>query len=85
MQCANFEKCPFVKYCDEVGKQTAVAGFITMYCKGDRMSSCVRLKLCSAFSREVVPKNMMPNGFPISGTSRDGWDERAINYRHYVG
>lgn len=79
--CENLEKCPFVAYCNQHDAETSAKGFIHMYCKGAKMDNCIRLRLCHKFSRDVVPKNMMPNGFPLSGTSKDGWSEQALNFR----
>ncbi len=83
-ECVNLAACPFVKYCNEHDAETSVKGFITMYCKGDRKDSCIRLKLCTQFSKAVVPKTMMPNGLPLPGTNKDDWSEEAKNYRRVL-
>jgi hypothetical protein len=80
--CKNLAGCPFVKFCnDNPEKCHAVNGFILMYCKGNRMESCVRKGLCEKFGKEVVPVNMMPNGYPLPGSKKDGWSKEAMNYQ----
>ena len=81
MECIYLETCPFVKHCNENNAETSAQGFIHLYCKGNKLNDCVRKRLCEKFSREIVPKNMMPNGLPISGTAKEGWSEEAQNYR----
>jgi hypothetical protein len=81
MECKNLAQCPFFNCCDELQKNTSVAGFMTLYCKGDKMSSCVRLRLSDQFGKQVIPKNMMPNGLPVPGTNCDGWSPEALDYR----
>jgi len=84
MECARLELCPFVKHCKEVNKESAANGFINLYCKGGRQDQCIRLQLCDVFGKEIVPHNMMPNGFPLSGTDKSGWDEKAANFQSYL-
>jgi len=83
-ECKNLSGCGFVKYCEESQKDQSVNGFISIYCKGPRMADCVRLKLCNQFGKVVVPKNMMPNGFPIPGTSKGDWSAEASNFKAYL-
>lgn len=77
-ECKNLSSCGFVKCCEEFEKEASVNGFIQMYCKGKRMGECVRLRLCDKYGKVVVPKNMMPNGYPLPGTSKEDWPEQAI-------
>ncbi len=81
MDCQNLEKCSFVKYCEGTVKADSAKGFVLMYCKGDRQSSCIRCQLSMKFGKEAVPMNMMPNGYPIPGTTKDGWSVQALNYQ----
>lgn len=82
--CVNLAGCPFVKYCNENDAGMSVNGFINMYCKTDKQDQCIRKRLCEKFSREVVPKTMMPNGMPIPGNDKDDWSEEAKNYRRLL-
>jgi len=77
--CKNLSGCSFVKCCEEYDKANSIQGFINMYCKGSRMNECVRLKLCNAYGKNVVPKNMMPNGYPLPGTSKADWSKEALH------
>lgn len=79
--CPNLAACPFVKHCNENDASTSVKGFITMFCKSDRQDECIRKLLCEKYSKAVVPLNMMPNGRPLSGSTKDHWSEEALNYR----
>jgi hypothetical protein len=81
-ECKNLTTCGFIKCCEEFHKENSVNGFINMYCKGDKQSECVRLKLCTKYSKEIVPKNMMPNGYPLPGTTKEGWSNEALNLRN---
>lgn len=82
MDCPNLAACPFVKYCKENNATTSVNGFILMYCQGERQSACVRKQLCEKFGKQVVPKDMMPNGLPLPGSVKEGWSEEALDYRN---
>jgi len=83
-ECEKLNKCSFVQCCDAYSKSTAARGFINMYCRGSRMDACVRKKLSTKFGREIVPKNMMPNGSPLPQTSSADWDTKAKNYFKYL-
>lgn len=83
-ECENLSKCSFVSCCDEYHKSTAAKGFIAMYCKGSRMEQCVRLRLCNKFGKEIVPKNMMPNGAPLPETTTNDWDIKAQKHHTYL-
>lgn len=63
--CEKLDNCAFVGCCDQYEKSTAAKGFISMYCKGSKMNACIRKKLAGAYGKEIVPKNMMPNGAPL--------------------
>lgn len=82
--CENLSGCPFVAFCNKTDKSSSVNGFINMYCKGSRMDTCIRLRLCHQFDRTIVPKNMMPNGLPLPGTGKDDWSDQAINFRRLL-
>ncbi|MBN2795392.1 MAG: hypothetical protein JXR88_08315 [Clostridia bacterium] len=84
-ECEKLANCSFVSCCDAYERSTAAKGFVSMYCKGNRMNDCVRKKLSNTFGKDVVPKNMMPNGSPLPGTQTDDWDERALHFRRYLG
>ena len=84
MECQNLAKCGFVKCCEGMQKGDSVKGFIRMYCQGDKQSTCIRFQLSSKFGKEAVPPNMMPNGFPLPGTTKDGWSSYALNYQRYL-
>lgn len=84
MECKNLEKCAFVGCCAEFSKNTSVQGFITMYCRGAKMQGCVRLQLSEKFGKGAVPRNMMPNGYPLPGTNRDGWPDEALHYHQHI-
>ncbi|MBN2897855.1 MAG: hypothetical protein JXO44_03675 [Clostridia bacterium] len=79
--CPNLAGCAFVGYCNENDACTSVNGFIKIYCKSEKQNQCIRKRLCDQFGKVVVPKNMMPNGAPIPGTSTDDWSHEAKNHR----
>jgi len=81
-ECVNLAGCPFVKFCEANDNVTSVKGFILMYCKGDKQSSCVRKQLCEKFGKQVVPVDMMPNGFPLPGSTKENWSEQALDFRN---
>ncbi len=83
-ECEKLKNCSFVQCCDAYDKSTAARGFVSMYCKGSRMESCVRKKLSTKFGKDIVPKNMMPNGSPLPETSTTEWDNKAKNYHKYL-
>ncbi len=82
--CEKLDNCAFVGCCDQYEKSTAAKGFISMYCKGSKMNACIRKKLAGAYGKEIVPKNMMPNGAPLPGTTQADWDEHALHFRRYL-
>ncbi|MBS7526071.1 hypothetical protein KHM83_05245 [Fusibacter paucivorans] len=83
-ECKNLAGCSFVNCCEEYKKTTGVNGFINMYCRGARMEECVRLRLCDTVGKQVVPKNMMPNGYPLPGTTKEGWSKEAVSPKQYL-
>lgn len=85
MECKNLTNCAFIHCCKTYDKDKSVNGFVKMYCKGTRMNECVRFKLSSKFGKGVVPANMMPNGYPLPGTTKEGWSEQAQMYYKYTG
>lgn len=84
MDCPNLSECGFIECCNQKGKSAAVNGFINTYCKGEKMGACVRKKLALKFGKQVVPKNMMPNGFPMPETDKHEWSEQALYYQKYI-
>jgi len=83
-ECKNLEKCSFVKACASLNKDKAVKGFVSMYCKGRRQEDCIRLQLCNAYGKEIVPSNMMPTGYPLPGTNREGWAVEAEKFNKFL-
>lgn len=83
-ECEKLANCSFVSCCDAYDKSTAAKGFVSMYCRGNRMNDCIRKKLSAKYGKDLVPKNMMPNGAPLPGTDTSTWDEHAKHYRHYL-
>ena len=79
--CPNLARCAFVKHCEENASSTSVKGFIHMYCKGPKQEECIRKQLCAKYNAQVVPVEMMPNGYPLPGSSKNDWSEEALNYR----
>jgi len=60
--------------------RAAVKGFISLYCRGKKMDDCVRKKVSRELGGpEFVPENMMPNGLPVIGTTRDTWDKAIFD------
>lgn len=80
-ECENLEKCSFFNhYQTHPSKQLALKGFVNLYCKGRKMDVCIRKQICHALGgAEHVPKNMMPNGRALEGTSNDNWEEPVID------
>lgn len=78
-ECKNLVNCSFIKAYEKNDEhKLSLQGFVNMYCKGDKVDDCKRLKICNALGKERVPVNMMPNGFALPGTSKDGWDPEAV-------
>ena len=80
-ECHNLEKCNFFKmYQNDESKNLALKGFISMFCKGERQDQCVRKIISKELGGpELVPPNMLPNGFAISGTNKSDWNEDVIS------
>ncbi|MCW4028820.1 MAG: hypothetical protein NWE92_04145 [Candidatus Bathyarchaeota archaeon] len=73
-RCEKFSTCVFVaRYEADVEKQFALWGFIRLFCLGEKRRECALLKIAESLGADKVPANMMPNGLPLSGTTRDGW------------
>lgn len=83
-ECPNLGICDFFIYANSDKEEESLNGFLKRYCLTDTQEKCIRKKLSIMFGRECVPSNMMPNGLPLPGTKKDGWDERAKNFRNYV-
>ncbi|HMK47281.1 MAG TPA: hypothetical protein VK436_11705 [Methanocella sp.] len=79
--CDRLDKCPFVQvYGKDEKRKYAIIGFINAYCKGDKQGACIRKKVSKELGGpEKVPKNMMPTGLPISGTTVGEWPENVLN------
>ncbi|MBN2436910.1 MAG: hypothetical protein JXK07_16745 [Spirochaetes bacterium] len=78
-ECKNLEKCNFFKtYENDSKRKLSLEGFVYTYCRGEKMNECKRLKMCDALGKENVPKNMMPNGLPLSGTDKSDWSEKVL-------
>ncbi|OKY77845.1 MAG: hypothetical protein BTN85_0320 [Candidatus Methanohalarchaeum thermophilum] len=77
-ECKNIDSCGFFeKYKEE--NELGLNGFINQYCKGDKMDECVRRELAKELGgTEKIPDNMLPNGYPISGTDKSDWSEEVI-------
>lgn len=75
--CKNLENCFFFReYNNDPSRRLALRGFVNIYCQGSRQHKCIRKKISKKLGGpQNVPCNMMPNGSPLSGTSRDDWTE----------
>jgi len=76
-ECHNMSKCSFFQaYANSDGHRAAVAGFVRIYCKGERQEDCIRKKVSKEIGGpEKVPANMLPNGVPLAGTDSSSWSE----------
>jgi hypothetical protein len=77
LDCENLAKCNFFAFIStRIGGQTAAKGFELMYCKGEYSNSCVRKKVSRVLGGpQKVPDNMMPNGYPLAGTTTALWSD----------
>ena len=77
--CENLKTCAFFKtYENNPNIEAALKGFVSMYCKGPKQDQCIRKKVSKALGGpQNVPTNMMPNGMPLQGTSRDNWPDQV--------
>ena len=74
--CNLLDTCAFFeKYESDPSRQLPLKGFVLKYCKGGKQNQCVRHKIDHVLGHGNVPVNMMPNGFPLSGTSKQDWSE----------
>lgn len=82
-ECVRFKECPLIDHCTENEDTVSVSleGMIRLYCCGSRQVYCVRKQLFMKFGETSVPDDMMPNGFPLPGASREKWPIEAINFR----
>ena len=63
-------------------KSLAIAGFVRIYCRGNRQSQCLRKKVSAALGGpDHASLNMLPNGLAMSGTKTDDWPEEATSIR----
>jgi len=79
-ECENLATCAFFKkYQSDPSIQIALKGFVSRYCKGEEQHNCVRKKVSKALGGpDKVPINMMPNGMPLNGTTREGWPDTVL-------
>ena len=79
--CEKLSACEFMKvYSTDENRKLALAGFVRSFCKGENQNVCIRKKVCKALGGvEHVPKNLMPTGRPLSGTTTDSWSEDVIS------
>ena len=62
-ECELLEKCGFfIKFCDS--KSLACRGFISQYCKGEKMAECKRMEYRKQNGKPPAD-DMMPNGMMI--------------------
>jgi hypothetical protein len=77
--CEKFGKCVFVrKYENDLEKRFALKGFVRLFCQGEKQCECVRIKIAQRLGGDKVPGNMMPNGLPLSGTTKDAWSNEIL-------
>ena len=78
--CDKLEACAFFKtYETEPGRELALKGFISTYCKGEKQAECVRKIISQKLGgADKVPVNMMPNGMALSGTGKDDWSKEVL-------
>lgn len=79
MDCENLNDCAFFQeYERDDSKKLALAGFIRMYCKGEKQDDCIRKKVSKALGgKEKVPANMMPTGTPMTGSNTSDWAQEV--------
>lgn len=76
--CEKLATCAFFKeYEKDETKKLALSGLANKFCKGDKQDVCIRKKVSKALGADKVPVNMMPNGFPLSGTSDEDWPDEV--------
>jgi len=82
-ECDRFKRCPLIDHCTENEETVSMSldGMIRLYCCGSKQLYCIRKQLLVKFGETSVPKDMMPNGFPLPGANREKWSEEAINFR----
>jgi hypothetical protein len=75
--CEKLSTCEFMKvYSNEESRKLALAGFVRTFCKGPDQNGCLRKKVSKELGgSDRVPKNMMPTGRPLSGTTDEKWSE----------
>jgi hypothetical protein len=77
--CKYLETCEFFKkFESNSSRRYALSGFVNIYCKGDKREECVRMRVSKLLGMDKVPVNMMPNGYPISGTDKSEWSLEVI-------
>lgn len=82
--CELKSKCKFLETFEMSISSPQGKIFIDKYCHGCKKNQCIRKKLLEIFHERKIPDNMMPNGEPIPGTSRNNWDNEIYNYRVYL-
>ncbi len=83
VDCGIMNQCSFFRvYGMDESKSLAIAGFVRIYCRGDRQAQCLRKKVSAALGGpDHVPPNILPNGLAMSGTKTDDWPEEAKEIR----
>lgn len=79
-ECERLANCAFFsEYEKDENRKLALKGMVQIYCRGDKMDGCMRLKVSKTLGGpQHVPVNMMPNGKPLSGTDMNGWSEDVL-------
>jgi hypothetical protein len=79
--CEKLANCAFFKtYQNDENVKYALKGFVRLYCQGDKQDQCIRKQVSKTLGGpEHVPVNMMPNGFPLTGTSSENWPAEVMN------
>jgi len=82
VECDKLATCPFFNG-DESDPDVASAkrGLMILYCKGNKVDSCLRLAILGEFGGDFVPENMMPNGMALPGTDESEWDEAVVIFK----
>lgn len=83
-ECTKFKECSFIN-CDDSYKQlTSLDHYVTDYCHGEKLDTCIRIQIDAKHGELHVPTNMMPNGLPLPGTHRRDWTEIALEYKKHI-
>jgi len=74
-ECRNISRCTFFEIKPENRiQELALSGFAKLYCRGAMQDQCIRKSVGYALGGpDKTPRNMMPNGHPLSGSSDSDW------------